>query len=94
MPDLISEARALGKAEPHAWFYGEFRSAFVHGYPKPEYAWKRGGLGKYFLTDNNNRIILNIDEFVAGFKRGIENFRQHAAANTDVRINFVQYVTT
>ena len=75
------------------WFYAEFRSAFVHGYPKPEFAWKRGGSGKYFLTDSKNRTILNIDEFVAGFKRGITEFKRCADADPDLRSNFIRYIT-
>ena len=94
MPDFDSELKATGRIEPHAWFYSKFRSAFVHGYPKPWYAWKRGGLGKYFLRDKRQHTtILNIDEFVAGFERGIEKFKECAVADPDLRINFIPYIT-
>jgi hypothetical protein len=93
MGDLISEAKARGIADPPRWFYAEFRSAFVNGYPKPEFAWKRGGSGKYFLTDSKNRTILNIDEFVAGFKRGITQFKRCADTDPDLRSNFIRYIT-
>ena len=93
MPDLDSELQARGLVKRHAWFYGNFRNAFVHGDPKPWYAWKRGGLGKYLLTDKRRRDILNIDEFVAGFERGIEKFKECAVADPDLRINFIPYIT-
>ena len=95
MPDLDSELKATGRVEPYKWFYRYFRSAFVHGYPKPWYAWKRGGSGKYFLKDKHKMkdAILNIDEFVAGFERGIEKFKECAVADPDLRINFIPYIT-
>jgi len=95
MTDLDSELKATGIINPHAWFYGTFRSAFVHGYPKPWYAWKRGGSGKYFLKDKHKKMeaILNIDEFVAGFERGLEKFKECAVADPDLEINFIPYIT-
>jgi hypothetical protein len=94
MPDLDSELKGMGLIEPHAWFYNNFRNAFVHGYPKPWYACKRGGLGKYFLADKTHRTtILNIDEFVAGFERGLKTFKECAIVDPDLRINFIPYIT-
>lgn len=95
MPDLDCELKATGIIDPHAWFYGKFRSAFVHGYPKPWYAWKRGGSGKYLLKDKHKKkaAILNIDEFVAGFERGIEKFKESAVTDPDLEINFIPYIT-
>ncbi|HEX6187607.1 MAG TPA: hypothetical protein VFZ40_05985 [Pyrinomonadaceae bacterium] len=95
MPDLDRELKATGIINPHAWFYGNFRSAFVHGYPKPWYAWKRGGSGKYFLKDKHKKrdAILNIDEFVAGFERGLKKFKECAVADRDLEIKFIPYIT-
>ena len=97
MPDLDSELKGMGMVEsPHAWFYKQFRSAVVHGYPKPWFAWKRGGSGKYFLKDKHKKkdAILNIDEFVAGFERGIKKFKACAVVDPDLRINFIPYITS
>jgi hypothetical protein len=95
MPDLDSELKATGRIEPYAWFYKQFRSAVVHGYPKPWFGWKRGGPGKYFLKDKHKRMeaTLNIDELVAGFERGMEKFKQCAVADPDIRTNFIPYIT-
>ena len=95
MPDLDSELKATGIIEPYAWFYKQFRSDLVHGYPKPWFAWKRGGSGRYFLKDKHKTTdaILNIDELVAGFERGIEKFKECAVADPDLRINFIPYIT-
>jgi len=95
VPDLDRELKATGRIKPYRWFYKEFRSAFVHGYPKPWYGWKRGGLGRYFLKDKHKKkeAILNIDEFVGGFERGIEKFKECAGADPDLRINFIPYIT-
>ena len=77
------------------WFYKQFRCDLVHGHPKPWYGWKRGGSGKYFLKDKHKKkeAILNIDEFVAGFERGIEKFKECVVADPDLRINFIPYIT-
>ena len=94
VPDLDSELKATGIIEPYAWFYKQFRSSLVHGYPKPWYGWKRGGSGKYFLKDKHKKdAILNIDEFVAGFERGLEEFKKCAVADPDLRITFIPYIT-
>lgn len=94
MPDLVAESKGIGMANPGKLLYGEFRSGFVHGYPKSQYAWARSGpAGKYWFNDKKGRLVLNIDELVAGFKRGLNQFKYCAAADSDLQDNFIGHIT-
>jgi hypothetical protein len=75
------------------WLYEVFRCGFIHGYPNVDVAWgRKPNLNKYWY-DHRGRLTLNIDELVKGFLRGIEEFRRLATADTDLRSNFIQYIT-
>jgi hypothetical protein len=94
MPNFVHESNARGVADPSRLLYGEFRSAFVHGYPQPQYAWgRKGPRGKYWFNDKKGRLVLNIDQLVAGFIRGTTKFKQLAATDPDLRGNFIAYTT-
>jgi hypothetical protein len=42
---------------------------------------------------SKNRLILNIDELVQGFERGIAEFKRQAHADPDLCNNFIRYLT-
>lgn len=94
MPDLLAESKARGIGNPGKLLYGEFRSGFVHGYPKSQYTWGRNGpAGKYWFNDSKGRLVLHIDQLVAGFTLGLAQFRRCAAADIDLRDNFRSHIT-
>jgi hypothetical protein len=98
MIDFLSESDAMGltltpkkRSGGDEWLYEVFRCGFIHGYPA-NVAWGRNpGLYKY-LFRNKGRLTLNIDELVRGFQRGIEKFRQLAAADAELRTRFKEYI--
>jgi hypothetical protein len=73
--------------------YKVFRCGFVHGYPQAGFGWGRSGPpGKYWFIEGGC-LTLHIDELVAGFKRGRDEFRKCAAIDTDLRMSFSNYIT-
>lgn len=94
MSDFVKESSANGLPEGGVLvLYKAFRCGFVHGYPKKNFAWGRFGAGNYWYRDKTNRLVLNIDELVLGFKRGKEEFKQRAVADPELRTKFLQYIT-
>ncbi len=100
MNDFVVEsaARALpptpkGRSGGDEWLYEVFRCGFVHGfYPGSNVAWgRKPSLNKYWF-DTRSRLTLNIDEFVRGFERGLQEFRQRVATDPELRSRFKEYI--
>jgi hypothetical protein len=98
MKDFLKEsderdlkATPKGKYGGDEWLYEVFRCGFVHGYPD-KVAWgRRPSLQRYWY-DYRGRLVLNIDELVRGFERGIEEFRRIVAVDPDIRNHFGKYI--
>ncbi len=99
MNDFLSESDAMNlpptpknRSGGDEWLYEVFRCGFIHGYPGAIVAWgRKHALNRYWFHDHG-RLTLNIDEFVRGFHRGIEEFWRLAAADTELRSRFMEYI--
>jgi hypothetical protein len=101
MNDFVVESAASALPITPRWgnggadvLYYFFRNGFVHGYPGVGVGWGRWrDSNNYWFRDRHGRLILNIDELVRGFQRGIGEFRRLAAADPDLRSGFKGYIT-
>jgi len=99
MRDFVIESSARtwpptprGKTSGEEWLYEVFRCGFVHGYPGANVAWGRNPRKNEYWFSHKGRLTLNIDEFVKGFQRGIDEFRRLANADPDLRVRFMEYI--
>jgi hypothetical protein len=99
MNDFLIESDTMGlpstpknKSGGDEWLYEVFRCGFIHGYPA-NVAWgRKPGLNKYWFK-YKNRLTLNIDELVRGFRRGIDEFRKRAAIDAELHSRFIEYIS-
>jgi hypothetical protein len=75
------------------WLYEVYRCGFVHAFYPTAGAWGRADAGKKYWSFKNGRPILNIDAFVKAFMQGVEEFKNQASADPDLRANFEDYIT-
>ena len=68
-----------------------YRTGFVHQSFPANASWARSSGQKYWIK--SAPPTLNIDRLVRGFMDGIDLFKQEAMKDTDLRANFVSYLT-
>lgn len=81
-----------GRIGGDEWLYEVFRCGFIHGYPRGNVAWGRDPRRNKYWLNHRGRLMLNIDEMVRGFQRGIEQFRRLADADSELRSRFMEYI--
>lgn len=99
MNDFMMESSSInwpptprGRIGGDEWLYEVFRCGFIHGYPRANVAWGRyTRYNKYWIT-HRGRLVLNIDELVRGFHRGIVEFQRLADLDADLRSHFIEYI--
>jgi hypothetical protein len=99
MPDFLKESDALGlPLTPRArtggdeWLYEVYRCGFVHGYPSAKVYWGRKPGSSRYWSSHRGRLMLNIDGLVAGFQRGLEEFRRRADVDPELRTKFWDFI--
>jgi hypothetical protein len=100
MSDCLSESstRGLpptpnGKSGGDGWLYEVYRCGFIHGfYPSANVAWGRNPNVKKYWFKQKSQLVLNIDELVRGFQRGLLEFQRHVSADADLRSRFTEYI--
>ncbi len=100
MPDFLTESdrknlppTPKGGRGGDYWLYEVFRCGFIHGfYPSTYVKWgRKPRLNEYWMRTQPN-IVLNIDELVRGFKRGVQEFRRLVEADDDLRVRFKDHI--
>lgn len=82
-----------GNSGGDEWLYEVYRCGFIHGfYPGVDVAWGRARNHKKYWFTKNGRLVLNIDELVRGFERGLVEFRRLVDADADLRSRFKEYI--
>jgi hypothetical protein len=102
MPDFLDESSSItalrqasgGTNDGATWLYKVFRCGFVHSfYPRAGAGWsRRVNLRKYWFQ-SHGLTVLNIDELVRGFHRGLAEFRCLAQRDPTLRSRFKEYIT-
>jgi hypothetical protein len=100
MPDFLTESARKSLPSPpgrrnggEALLYDVYRCGFVHGfYPSPGFAWGRRPRLQAYWWQHEDDWVLNIDELVRGFQRGMNQFRQIAQADPNLRRRFKDYL--
>jgi hypothetical protein len=91
MPDFLKQSREDASKDAD-WIYREYRCGFVHGFYPGKEAWTRKPhVNKYWVTVNR-RLVLNVDELVRGFGRGLRKFREISLTDPDIRERFRDYI--
>jgi hypothetical protein len=102
MPDFLRESSkaALPKTsggtndDGATWLYKVFRCGFVHSfYPRAGTGWHRNVELKKYWFQSGGLTVLNIDELVRGFHRGLAEFRRLAKSDPTLRSHFKEYIT-
>jgi hypothetical protein len=100
MPDFLAQSQVRqwpltprGRRGGDEWLYEVFRCGFVHQfYPTAKVAWGRSPSRKSYWLERKSGVVLNIDEFVRGFERGLSEFRRQVQADPDLAARFSDYI--
>ena len=99
MSDFLSESNTIGlpptpreRTGGDEWLYEVFRCGFIHGFPSANVAWGRSPRRNKYWLNSRGRLMLNIDELVRGFLRGIVEFRRLADVDAELRSRFMEFI--
>ena|SRR5215203_220094 len=100
MPDFVTESAGLtfpptagGRRTGLDWLYEEYRCGFVHAFASPNVAWGPYPDMRKYWRRTSPRVVLNIDELVRGYRRGVNEFCKLPAADPELRSRFKDFVS-